>query len=152
MPVRKRKRIITPDGNWTDRAACKIAGAGIRLQTKFAKMMNQLTSNLPRKKLKFILVAFCVISGGFSIYLAGHAVFGKSKNQPTIKIEQMNTPRHFDKTGSEINEPENTVPEDLYRDIQEYKHYMDSLGQPIRPGLRDSIQILEQIYHSQKIK
>lgn len=138
--------------NWTDKAAGTIAGVGIKLQTKFAITMNRLTSKIPGKKLKILLVAFCLISGGFSLYLGGHAIFGKAKKQPALQIEQMQRPQHFDKTGSEINEGENTVPEDLYRDIQEYKHYMDSLGQPIRPGLRDSIEILEQIYYSQKIK
>lgn len=151
----RRKRKIadkTSGENWTDKAAGKIAGAGIKLQTTFANTMNRLASNIPGRKLKVSLFAFCLISGGFSVYLAAHAIWGKAKEQPAIEVKPINIPRHYNKTGSEINEPENYIPEELYRDIQEYKRYMDSLGQPIRRGLMDSMQILEQIYHSQNIK
>lgn len=153
MLGRKRnKQDKTSGENWTDKAAGKIAGAGIKLQTKFAKTMNRFISNMPGRKLKLLLFAFCFISGGFSVYLAANAIWGKDKEQPAIEVKPINIPRHYNKTGSEINESENYIPEELYGDIQEYKRYMDSLGQPIRPGLLDSIQILEQIYHSQKIK
>jgi hypothetical protein len=45
---------------------------------------------------------------------------------------------------------ENPVPDEMYQNIQEYKRYMDSLGEPIRPSLLDSIKILEEIYSQQK--
>jgi hypothetical protein len=83
---------------------------------------------------------------------AAHAIFGKEDKQPAFQVKQVDAPKHFDKTGSEINEPENYVSEEMYQEIQDYKKYMDSLGLTIRPGLMDSINILESIYHSQKIK
>ncbi len=149
---RKNKKTKAPGEDWKDKAAGKIANVTIRLQTKFAHVMNKLVSTMPQKKLKIILIAFCLISGGFSIYLAANAIFGTTKKQPAIKVNPIHIPRHYDKTGSEINEPDNAIGDDLYREMQEYKHYMDSLGQTIRPGLLDSIKVLEQIYHSQKIK
>lgn len=147
---RKHKEAKQPGGNWTDKAAGKIAGAGIKLQVKFAKAMNKQVSKVPQQKLKTILVVFCLLSGGFSIYLAAHAVFGPKTKQVPVKVEQMHIPQHYNRSGSEVNETGNYVDGTLYREIQEYKHYMDSLGQPIRPGLLDSIKILEQIYHSHK--
>ncbi len=114
--------------------------------------MNKYISKIPARKLKTVLVVFCLLGGGFSIYLITHAIFGTDKKQVPIEVKQMNSPKHFDKTGSEINEPENYITDEMYREIQEYKHSMDSLGHPIRPGLMDSIKILEQIYHSHKIK
>ena len=149
MLLRKRKRRSSAAVNWTDKAAGKIAGAGIKLQTKFAEAMNKRTSKLSNQKLKIALVIFCVCGGGFSIYLAGNAVFSKDKNQPALEVKPIHVPKHYDKTGSEINEPDNYISDELYREIQEYKRYMDSLGQPIRRGLQDSIKLLEQIYHSQ---
>ena len=146
---RKSEETKTTGNGWTDKAAGKIAGAGIKLQTKFANTMNKLVSNIPGKRMKIILVVFCLLSGGFSIYLATNAIFGKEKKQPVLEVKPINVPRHYDRTGGEINEPDNYISEDQYREIQEYKRYMDSLGQPIRPSLLDSIQILEQIYHSQ---
>ncbi len=147
-----KKKNITDDHKWTDKAATKIANAGIWLQTKFANTMNKNVSKIPARKLKTALIVFCLLGGGFSIYLISHAIFGADKKQQPIEVKQMTSPKHFDKTGSEINEPENYISDEMYREIQEYKHDMDSLGQPIRPGLMDSIKILEQIYHSQKIK
>jgi hypothetical protein len=41
---------------------------------------------------------------------------------------------------------ENELPEDIYREIQEYRYYMDSIGESIRPGLQDSMRVLEEIY------
>ncbi len=147
---RKHKEPKQPGENWTDKAAGKIAGAGIKLQTKFANLMNKQFSKIPQQRLKTVLVVFCLLSGGFSIYLAAHAVFGPDKKQVPVQVEQMHIPQHYNRSGSEVNETGNYVDETLYREIQEYKHYMDSLGQPIRPGLLDSIKVLEQIYHSQK--
>lgn len=153
MFKRKRnKEGKVPGDNWTDKAAGKIAGAGIKLQTKFSNAMNKLVSKMPQKKLKAVLVVFCVLSGGFSIYLAAHAIFGTDKKQPSFEVKQMDVPKHYNRTGSEVNEGDQRISEEIYRDIQEYKRYMDSLGKPIRPGLMDSIRVLEEIYHSQKIK
>jgi hypothetical protein len=132
--------------------AGKIAGAGIKLQTKFALVMSKHFSNIPQQKLKTILVVFCLLGGGFSIYLAANALFATDKKQRSFEVKPINVPRHYNRTGSEINEPDHSIPEELYLEIQEYKAYMDSLKQPIRSGLLDSIRILENIYHSQQIK
>ena len=64
------------------------------------------------------------------------------------KIDNVHVPEHFDKSGDEIME--NPVSVEMYQQIQEYKRYMDSLGEPIRPSLLDSIKILEEIYLQQQ--
>ncbi len=147
---RKDKDQAEGGKHWTDKAAGKLAGAGIRLQTKFADRMNKCVSGLQPPQLKFILALFCLLSGGFSIYIAAHALLGNDKKQPVFMIQPLEMPRHYDRTGGEINENGNYVDESLYREIQGYKRYMDSTGEAIRPGLADSIKLLEQIYHSQQ--
>ena len=74
----------------------------------------------------------------------------------------MDIPKHFDKTGDETVMPDATVDEQTYLQIQDFRKYMDSLKLnrtneydsilQARPGLMDSVQVLEQIYLSQKQK
>lgn len=137
---------------WTNLAAGKVAKLFIWLQTKFANVMNKQFSKMPHKKFKVIVIIFCICSGGFSVYLAAHAIFGPVKEQSQINVEQMNVPQHFNKTGSEVNKENYTVSKDLYENIQAYKKSMDSLGLPIRQTLMDSIKVLEDIYQSQNLK
>ncbi len=134
---RKRKLKENP---LQDKVAGKIANGLIWLQTKIADRMNKL------KNLKAILIAFCVISSGLSIYFLVDAIIAKPKQ--SMKIDPIRMPQHFDKSGDEIME--NVMPGDIYQQIQEYKSYMDSIGQPIRPGMMDSIKILEEIYLQQQ--
>lgn len=136
----------------TDKAAGKIASAGIHIQTTFSIGMNKLFLKMPGKKIKILLVVFCLAGGGFSIYLAANAIVGDNKNQPSFNVKQMDVPKHYNRTGSEVNEPENYVTEEMYQEIQSYKKYMDSIQQPIRYGLLDSIRVMEEIYYSQQIK
>lgn len=134
---RKRKLKENP---LQDKVAGKIANGLIWLQTKIADRMNKL------KNLKAILIAFCVISSGLSIYFFVDAIISKPKAK--LKIDPIRMPQHFDKSGDEVME--STMPDDIYQQIQDYKKYMDSIGQPIRPGMMDSIKILEKIYLQQQ--
>lgn len=134
------------DYPWTDKAATKISSTLLKWQTKVSDMTSRELNKVSVKRLKIFLIAFCLISGGFSGYLMINAVFFKTK--PSIQIEQTKVPLHFDRTGDEIMN--GRIDEDLFRTIQEYKKYMDSLRLPIRPGLLDSIRILEEIYYSQQ--
>lgn len=125
-----------------DKVAGKIASGLIMIQSKVSDRMNRI------KNLKGILIGFCVISAGLSIYFFVDAIVSKPKAM--FKIEQVKMPMHFDQSGDEIMESE--MPDDIYLQIQEYKNYMDSFGLPIRKGLMDSIRILEEIYLQQHKK
>lgn len=133
-----------------DKAAGKIAKVFLYLQVLFAKAMNTLVAGMAPKKLKLALISFCLLSGGFSIYLAAHAVLGTKKKQPVFNVKPLSLPQYIDQSGSEINEGNTDIPAELYQEVQNYKRYMDSSGEKIRPGLLDTIKILEQIYQTQK--
>lgn len=141
-PKRKERK----ENPLQDKVAGKIAGGFIWLQTKFSDWMNKIFIGMNKKKLKIILAVFCIISGGLSIYFFVDAIVSKPKVK--FKIDQVQMPKHFDKSGDEVME--NVMPEDIYRQIQDYRHYMDSIGEPIRPGLQDSMRILEEIYLQQQ--
>ena len=145
----------------SDKVAGKIAGAGIIVQRKFAEGMNKILKNMNKKKLKAFLIVFSISAGGYNIYLIANAISGSEKNQMSFKVDQVDVPKHFDKTGDEII-PESYVDEETFYKIQAFKKYMDSLKQNknnqydsilnARPGLMDSVQVLEEIYYSQKQK
>jgi len=149
---RKSKKSKREVNNWQDKAANKIAGTGIKLQRKFSTMMNKIFQGMPVSKVKIFFTLFCLASGGYSIYLAAHAVFGSSKRRPAHKVEQVSVPKHFDQKENDEVRSKQSVTDEMYQEIQGYKRYMDSIGRPIRQSLLDSITLLEEIYHSQTIK
>lgn len=151
MFQKKPKKHKTSTG-WTDKAARKIGGVGIKAQQKFSVMMNKLFEGMPVKRLKLLLVVFCVLGGGYSIYLAVDAITDDGKRSTMIKVDPVNVPKHFEQKNEGVILPTQSVADDMYKEIQNYKRYMDSLGQPIRQSLLDSIKILEDIYQSQTIK
>ncbi|MEP7376190.1 MAG: hypothetical protein ABI675_22530 [Chitinophagaceae bacterium] len=157
---RKRNK-ESKENKLQDKVAVKIAGAWIRLQTKLSESMNKLFSKMSVTKLKVMLVVFCLGCGGYSIYLMVNAITSSNK-QPSFKVDQVDVPKHFDETGDEIIQPESYVDEVTFQQIQGFKEYMDSLKtnksklydsiMVARPGLMDSILVLEEIYNSQKLK
>lgn len=161
---KKKKKELQSEEKTTmaDKVAGKIAGVGIKAQRLFAERMNKLFMKTDFRRLKLILIFFCVSAGGYSIYLIANSVFSAERKQKAFEIQQMDIPRHFNKTGDEAVMPEATVDEQTYLQIQDFRKYMDSLKLnrtneydsilQARPGLMDSVQVLEQIYLSQKQK
>lgn len=161
---KKRKKEVQSDAKTTvsDKVAGKIAVIGIKAQRLFAERMNKLFMKTDYKRLKLILIFFCITAGGYSIYLIANSVFSPERKQKTFEVQQMDIPKHFDKTGDETVMPDATVDEQTYLQIQDFRKYMDSLKLnraneydsilQARPGLMDSVQVLEQIYLSQKQK
>lgn len=135
--------------NWTDKAAGRIAGAFVTLQIRFAKFMNKIFADMPDNKIKIVIMTFCLLCGGFSLYLIASAVF--TKPEASIKIDKIEVPGNFDKTGEELNQL--IVDEETYQQVQTFKQssIYDSTIKA-RPGLQDSIKLLEHIYQSQKLK
>ena len=144
----KKNRNKVKENPVQDRVAGKIAGFGIKVQTKFADSMNKNISGISTRRMKVLLFIFCLFWGGLSFYFIAHAVFGSQ--QPKIKVDRVNIPQHINKPVDE--ETENRVDVETYQQIQDYKKYMDSTHQLIRPGLLDSMNVLEQIYLSQQKK
>lgn len=160
----KRKKKDSDDNRRavSDKVAGKIACAGIKMQQAFASKMNKLFENMNMQRMKITLIFFCLSAGGFSLYLLANAIFRKDREQQLIKIDRVDVPRHFDKSGDETIMQEAIIDEQTYNQVQDFKNYMDSIRihnkreyDSIiinRPGLLDSVQMLEQIYLSQKQK
>lgn len=123
-----------------EKIAGKIANVILWVQTQTAIRMNRL------KNLKFILVTFCFISGSLSIYFIVDAFVSRPKQN--LKIDHIRTVRSIEESSEEIYS--NKIPDEIYQQIQDYKRYADSIGEPIRPGLADSMRILEDMYLQQQ--
>lgn len=161
---KKKKKEVQSDDKTavSDKVAGKIASVGIKVQQLFAENMNRIFMKTDFKRLKLILIVFSVCAGGYSIYLIVNSVFSPERNQKALEIQQMDIPKHFNKSGDETIMPEATIDEQTYLQIQDFRKYMDSLKLnrtneydsilQARPGLMDSVQVLEQIYLSQKQK
>ena len=147
-----KKKVNDNATSWTDKAAGKIAGVGLRVQAKFSSVMNGFFFEMPVKKLKLFLILFCLAAGGYSIYLASQAVFGATRIEGVIKVDGVNIPGHFDQAEGEVVPPTQIVTHEMYEEIQAYKRHMDSMRRPIRQSLLDSITILEEFYQSQTKK
>ena len=123
-----------------DKVANKIAKGILKIQTYFSNRMNKL------KYLKLFLICFCFVSGSLSIYFFVDAIVSKPKVK--IKIDRIQTPRPIYERDEEMYN--NKIPDEIYQQIQAYKRYADSTGEVIRPGLADSMRILEEMYLQQQ--
>jgi hypothetical protein len=138
------KKNMDKDGVLTDRAANKVAGLLLNVQKKFSFVMNRLVAKISLKRLKILLIIFCLLSGGYSVYIAVHAIMRPAKS--IMRMHKIIVPKNVhEAAGGSFG-----VSDEMYNNIQNYKRYMDSLGLLIRPGLQDSMKMLEEIYHSQK--
>jgi hypothetical protein len=162
MWLSKKNKKESNDGTVSDNVAGKIAGFGVAIQSKFSATMNKLFEKMNNKIIKIWLGVFCITCGGYSIYLLASAIVSPTATQPSIKIDPVNIPKHYNNAGDEMLSTDNTVDEETYLKIQAFKSYMDSLKQAksiqydsilaARPYLMDTVLMLEQIYYSHKQK
>lgn len=141
-----------------DKVAKGIAGFLLSVQTKFASFMNARTNQLSVRAKRFWLVVFCLVFGGFSIHAFIGAFRSNENSSRSIKPAQVSVPKYYDQ--KEIDKDPFATENDMVR-IGQFKKYMDSLqgsvkGKAVhdsilkaRPGLMDSIQLIEQLYYSQ---
>jgi hypothetical protein len=159
---KKQKKKAEAGNGVSDKVAGKIAKAGIAVQNKFAKGMDKLFAGMNTKRLKLYLIIFCICCGGYSIYLFTDAIVSPDAKSKALQIDKASIPKHFEDTGDDIMATDNTVDEETFHQIQQFKKYLDSLKQSksylydsiitARPFLMDTVLMLEQIYYSQKQK
>ncbi len=159
---KKQKKKIETANTVSDKIAGKIAKAGIAVQNKFAKGMDKIFAGMKTKRLKLYLIIFCIGCGGYSIYLFTDAIISPDANNKALQIDKASIPKLIDDTGDEMMATDNSVDEETFNQIQQFKRYLDSLKQSksylydsivtARPFLMDTVLILEQIYYSQKQK
>lgn len=146
----------------TDKVASKIVVQIMKVQLKFAEIMNRLFSSMTIKKIKLNLIFFSLITGGYSVYLIINAIATPEQKQKVYTIEKLALIKNSDKTRDELRIKGQYIDDATFDKIRKFKKYMDSLKinksflydsiVAARPLLMDSISILEDIYNSQKQK
>lgn len=160
---RKRKPGGTVKENVAqNRFAIRIVSACIRLQQRWANFMGHHTERLSRSGKLIALTLFCLTAGSLSIYFIANSLM--SRKASSFTVTHLTKPPYADKAGDENTKTFEIVSKSEYEKIQRFRYYMDSLvrspsGKRLydsiltnRPGLIDSILVLEKIYQSQNKK
>ena len=126
-----------------DIAAKGIANGILRSQNIFSKYMGVITQKWKPKEQWIFLCVVCLFFGGLSIT----AIIIPFKTKGGIKLT---IPKSI--TGvSNIHQQVRlfTITENEFRLVKEYKNKYPNLEKE-RPGLFDSLSLIEQVYYSQK--
>ncbi len=160
---KKRKTHVAVKKNAAqEKVANSIVTACIRMQKKWADFMQHYTERLSRNGKLIMFCVFCLLGGSLSLYLIASSIMRGSASSFTIT--------HFKatpfkgKSGDENTKAFVIVTKAEYEKIQHFRFYMDSLasstpGKKVydsilnqRPGLMDSVLLIENIYQSQNKK
>lgn len=160
---RKQKTHGSPNENIAkERIANSIVSACLRFQQRWADSMQRRTERLSRNGKLIILSLFCLTAGSLSVYLIASSV--KSHKASSFTVIHLKKTPYAIKAGDENTKALLIVTKEEYEKIQRFRFYMDSLaGSPSgkklydsilsqRPGLMDSILLIENIYQSQNKK
>lgn len=142
-----------------DKNAKIIVDKFLRLQQQWATFMQQHIERLSIKSKVIVLVFFCLGGAGFSFLLIAKSFMGNNKT--SFRVARIQNAEHIGKSGEEKILATSIVTKQEHEKIQSFRQYMDSLSRsPLgkrtydsilitRPGLMDSVIVIENIYQSQ---
>lgn len=153
--MRLFKKNIAPGAG--DKAAGWIANTILRIQRKFAEVLEKKSISWKAKQQWIFLYLVCLVFGGLSV-VAIIKAFNKKASNILSKPAAIKTPRMIpDENRSTVMITDNEI-----RKVHIFKHTLDSLSKTDygkikvknllerRPGLMDSLEMVEQLYYSQK--
>ncbi len=155
---RKNKNTETSKDSIKDKAASGIAKLINGIQNKFGETLNKKTANLTQRGKIILLIVFCVVFGGGSIYIIIEGLSSSNESSKILKSKFISVPKHVDKTGEGSPQINVFITAEDIRRITQFRRYMDSLkttkqGLQIhdsiisaRPGLMDSLTEVERLY------
>lgn len=157
MKLFRRKRSISPIHAI---AGAKLKGWYTKLKTAWANWMALRTARLTKKGWITALACLVLVMGSYSTYLIVSAFTGAPA--ASIKVGSIRKPAHTGHTG-EAN-AQGFISETEFKNIEKFQQYMDSLARDptgrrlydsitgARPGLMDSINLVEKYYQQFKNK
>jgi hypothetical protein len=138
-----------------DKGAKKVADAFLNVQERFALFMNKKTKGCPTRMMKVWFLLVCTVFISLSVCCIVNAFGKKPASPPDIVTHMRMVPLIPDQDKSVT-----IVSVAAYNRLQQFRKYMDSLRMCervhydsillTRPGLLDTISILERIYLQQK--
>lgn len=129
---------------WVDPVAGRVASYFIRIQLRITSALNKGVAGWSKKMLTASLVGFCLLAGGSSLLITGRSLFTGAVHNKVIRFDKMNLPRTQEISGPS-EEEQKKWEEEIAQKLKVYQQVMDSLGEPISEGQRDSLQMIEKI-------
>lgn len=126
-----------------DKAATGIANGILKSQRWFASNLERLTEKWKQKQQWIFLYLVCLLFGGLSIAAVVNA-FKVSATSKTIIPKSIAVPKNIYQGNNQF-----VITENEFQQVQEYKRKHPNLIKE-KPGLWDSLTLIEQSYYSQK--
>jgi hypothetical protein len=149
-----KKNIATGAG---DKAAGWIANTILRVQRCFADVLEKKSMSWKTKQQWIFLYMVCLLFGGLSVITIVKS-FNKKSQNILSKPAAIKTPRMM----PDENRNSVVITDNEIRKVHIFKHTLDSLSKTDdgkikvknlmmrRPGIMDSLEMVEQLYYSQK--
>jgi hypothetical protein len=131
--------------NIPDKAATGIANGILKSQRWFAIYLEGLTKKWKQKQQWIFLSGVCILFGGLSIAALVNS-FSQPANSKAIIPKAISIPKTI-----QNNTNAYLITEKEFQQVQTYKQQHPDLIKE-RPGLFDSLTLIEQSYYSQKNK
>jgi hypothetical protein len=129
--------------NIPDKAATGIANGILKTQNWFAINLQKVTKNWKQKQQWIFLYMVCLVFGGLSIVATVNSLKTSDKSKSIIP-KAISIPKNiFGRDKAFL------ITENEFQKVQEYKQTHPNLIKE-RPGLFDSLTLIEQVYYSQK--
>ena len=131
-------------------------GCNIKSVKSFAKGLGNISVSWRPKQQWIFLYLVCLVFGGLSI-VSIIKPFNRKAQSILTKPSAIKTPRNIPDEQSSVKITDNEI-----RHVHAFKHQLDSLSATTegkikvkifltrRPGLLDSLEMVEQLYYSQK--
>jgi hypothetical protein len=141
----------------SDKAAGWIANGILKVQNKFATMLGKMSASWKTKQQLVFLYLVSIVLGGLSV-TAIIKPFDKKAENNVSKPAAIKTPRMI----PEEDRNSVTITDNEINKVHVFKHTLDSLSKTgdgkikvknllsRRPGLMDSLEMVEELYYSQK--
>lgn len=155
---KRNKKVLDKADSFQGNLLRKFEEANLRLQHKSAHWMEKKTAHLSRESWILILICFVVLTSGYSIHLMIGSFSDTMINVEPITTIVKSTNGRQAAEKEKINVSISTAE---YEKIVRFRRYMEGLGHSAtgkkvhdsimlyRPGLLDSLTIVEKYYHSQ---
>jgi hypothetical protein len=156
----QKKKQEVDKASVADRAAAGIARMIVKTQMAFARLMGRRTAHFQRRSKVVFLIIVCFAFGGLSlraIVTAFNADVGDN-----LRPDEVRVPKYYNKTGEENGGSKRLVNPQTIEKIKSFRRYTDSLRRSpdgrmlydsmlrTRPGLMDSVALLEELFHAQQ--
>jgi hypothetical protein len=160
LRIKRSNKLKQIESAPTDRMALVIAGTIKRIQEQFVKLMTALFQKIGTRMSKIVFVVVLTATGSYSFYLTSNAFLQSNKSAQLFRPASIQQPQNIKQDESKTVMALIAVDTITAVKLRGFLSYFDSIktNQPTqyysilqsRPGLIDSIRMLNEMYYSQQ--